>query len=145
MSRLKTGVGLIVLLLSNLGVLDIFSNHSVAVTIDWVTVGDPGNTADFTVQADGTTGYGSVNYDYRIGKHEVTNGQYAEFLNAVAATDTNFLYWDLMESKPLGGIIRNGTSGTYTYTTKPNMANKPVNFVTFYDAARFANWLHNQM
>ncbi len=143
MSRLKTGLGLIVLLLSNLGILDIFSNHSVAVTIDWVTVGDPGNTADFTVQADGTTGYGSVNYDYRIGKHEVTNGQYAEFLNAVAATDTNFLYWDLMESKPLGGIIRNGTSGTYTYTTKPNMANKPVNFVTFYDAARFANWLHN--
>ena len=26
---------------------------------------------------------------------------------------------------------------------KPNMGNKPVNYIHFWDAARFANWLHN--
>lgn len=30
----------------------------------------------------------------------------------------------------------------YTYV-KPNMGNKPVNFVSFFDVMRFANWLHN--
>ncbi|MBW2667687.1 MAG: PEP-CTERM sorting domain-containing protein, partial [Deltaproteobacteria bacterium] len=48
-----------------------------AVTVDWVTVGDPGNAAD-------TTSYGAVADEYRIGKFEVSNAEYAEFLNAVA-------------------------------------------------------------
>jgi hypothetical protein len=51
------------------------------VTIDWVTVGNANNAND-------TTGYGAVNYDYQIGKYDVTIGQYTAFLNAVAATDT---------------------------------------------------------
>ncbi len=29
------------------------------------------------------------------------------------------------------------------YPTNRNMGNKPVNFVNLYDAARFANWMHN--
>lgn len=37
------------------------------VTIEWVTVGDPGNAADTLVMNDGTTGYGSVGYTYRVG------------------------------------------------------------------------------
>jgi len=34
----------------------------------------------------------AVGYAYRIGKYEVTVGQYTAFLNAVAATDTFGLY-----------------------------------------------------
>ncbi len=34
----------------------------------------------------------TLKYHYRIGKYDVTVGQYAAFLNAVAATDT---YWSL--------------------------------------------------
>ncbi len=56
-----------------------------AVTIDMVTVGDPGNTAD-------TTTYGAVADAFQIGKYEVTIGQYTDFLNAVAATDPYSLY-----------------------------------------------------
>src|SRR5688572_21011686 len=63
-----------------------------AVTIDWVAVGDPGNAPDTEVMNDETTGYGDVAYAYWISQYEITNTQYAEFLNAVAATDTHGLY-----------------------------------------------------
>ena len=36
--------------------------------------------------------YGAVDYAYQIAKNETTIAQYAEFLNAVAATDTYELY-----------------------------------------------------
>ncbi len=59
-----------------------------AVTIQWSAVGDPGNAAD---PATGSL-YGAVAYNYSIDKYEVTDSQYAAFLNAVAATDTYGLY-----------------------------------------------------
>lgn len=111
---------------------------SAEIIIDTVTVGDPGNTAD-------TTGYGSVSYVYKIGKYEVTAGQYCAFLNAVAKTDTYGLYNDANMAKTgLGsGIIRSGSSGSYIYTVDAAFVNRPVNWVSFWDACRFANWLHN--
>jgi formylglycine-generating enzyme required for sulfatase activity len=104
-----------------------------SVTIDYVTVGNAGNAAD-------TTGYGAVPYEYRIGKYEVTNAQYAEFLNAKAATDSYSLYNPNMSSY---GITRSGSSGTYTYSVTGGLANRPVVYVSWFDAARFANWLIN--
>jgi formylglycine-generating enzyme required for sulfatase activity len=44
---------------------------------------------------------------------------------------------------PQGGIKRSGTSGSYTYSLRPHMGNKPVTFVSYFDAVRFVNWLHN--
>ena len=105
------------------------------VIIDWVTVGDPGNAAD-------NRGHGAVAYTYRISKYEVTNAQYTEFLNAVAATDTYGLYNESNVSG-LGGITRSGSSGSYTYSTIAGREDMPVNWVSFWDALRFANWLHN--
>ncbi len=105
-----------------------------AITIDTVLVGDAGNLDD-------TTGFGGVSYDYYIGTHEVTNSQYASFLNAAAASDPNGLWNSNMGSNKRGGISRSGSNGSYTYSPRPDMANKPVNFVSFWDAARFTNWL----
>ncbi|HBO44910.1 MAG TPA: PEP-CTERM sorting domain-containing protein [Planctomycetaceae bacterium] len=112
-----------------------------AVTIDLVTVGNPGNAAD-------NTGYGAVDYAYQIGKHEVTAGQYTAFLNAVAKTDTYGLYNASMAIThySLGygsGINRSGSSGGYNYSVDDAFVNRPVNYVSWGDAARFVNWLDN--
>jgi hypothetical protein len=48
-----------------------------ALSMEFVTVGNAGNIAD-------TTGKGAANHVLRIGRYEVTNAQYAEFLNAKA-------------------------------------------------------------
>ena len=116
-------------------------NVAVAVVIDTVTVGDPGN-------ADAPSGnpefsFGGVGYEYGIGTYEVTNAQYAAFLNAKAASDTLGLYNPSMGTNYVGGITRSGIDGSYTYATRPNMADKPVLFVDYFDSIRFANRLHN--
>ena len=62
-----------------------------AVTIDMVTVGNAGNAPDTRYDFN-LIGFGSVGYEYQIGKYEVTAGQYTEFLNAVAKADPKRLY-----------------------------------------------------
>jgi len=112
-------------------------SSALAVNIDTVPVGNPGNAAD-------TTGWGSVGYAYNIGKYEVTAGQYCEFLNAVADADAYGLYNASMWSDTYGcKIQQSGVSGSYSYAVASDYADRPVNFVSWGDAARFANWLHN--
>src|SRR5207249_11106372 len=41
------------------------------------------------------------------------------------------------------GITRSGSPGSYSYTAIAGRENMPVNWVSWYDALRFANWLHN--
>jgi sulfatase modifying factor 1 len=118
-----------------------------AVTIDWVTVGDPGNAADFN-------SLGAVAESFLVGKYEVTIAQYTQFLNAAAKSDPYSLYSPSMASNlNSAGIARTGVAGSYTYSivgpagATPSGANspgnRPVTFVTWFDAARFANWMHN--
>ena len=187
-----------------------------AVDIEWVNIGDARNPADTAVMVtDGTTGYGSVRYDFEVGTVEVTNSEYVEFLNAVVSCrsdvnglynpemeadvlnggilmgsescvvgnpgnapdgnglgavadvysirpyettneeyaellnavavedDPNALYNPEMETSIEGGIVRSGEEGSYQYTVKDGFELKPVNFVSFWDAARYINWLAN--
>ncbi|MFP4156315.1 MAG: formylglycine-generating enzyme family protein [Opitutales bacterium] len=110
-----------------------------AINVDTVSVGDAGNVGE--VQSQGT--FGAVSYGYHIGTYEVTNGQYTAFLNAKATTDAHALYNSNMGSNTHGGINQSGTSGSFSYSVKSGFENKPVNFVSFWDAARFSNWLTN--
>lgn len=115
--------------------------HAV-VTFDWATVGNPGNGGD--VQPQGT--FGAVGYAYRISKHEVTNAQYVEFLNAVDPMGTNSLglYRSWMTSEADGGIIYDDSeSNGSKFRVKPGRDNNPVVYVSFIDAMCFANWLEN--
>ena len=116
------------------------------VRIPWVTVGDAGNPPDTQVMNDGTTGYGSVADVYRIGKFQVTNAEYVAFLNAKATVDPYQLYDPLMDRTNLpqgSGIVRNGAPGSFSYTIERGRENKPVDYVSVFDAMRMANWLHN--
>jgi len=114
------------------------------IIIETVPIGNPGNPADTREMRDGTSGYGSVGYLYHIGKYEVTAGQYTAFLNAVAASDPYGLYHTGMWSTPAGcKIQRIGTSGSFTYSVASEYVNRPVNHISWGDAARFSNWLHN--
>ena len=108
-----------------------------AINIDTVRVGNAGNAGQ--VQSQGT--FGGVSYDYHIGTYEVTNAQYAMFLNSVAFNDTHGLWNENMGTSTHGGINRAGSSGSFSYSVKSGFDDKPVNFVSFWDAARFSNWL----
>jgi len=126
------------------GVVALLSSFALpahAVTIDWVTVGDPGNTAD-TAPA----GYGDVATSFQIMKYEFTNQQYTDFLNSVDASGTNpnSVYNASMGSDARGGIsFTSGAASGSKYAIRTDMGDKPVNYVSWFDAARVSNWLMN--
>ena len=95
---------------------DVFNMPAGQTSLQFVTVGDPGNAPD-------TNGLGSVAYAYNIGTYDITSAQYCAMLNAVAATDPYGLY-NLNMSPASGfatcGIVRSGTQGSYCllYTSR---------------------------
>jgi formylglycine-generating enzyme required for sulfatase activity len=104
-------------------------------------VADAGNPAD---AHSGSANLGDVSYDFQIQNSEVTNAQYMEMLAAVAVLDDpNGLFNTQMADDPRGGLMRSGSPPSYAYQVKPSMADKPVNFVSWLDAARYTNWLEN--
>ncbi len=112
------------------------------VTFDMVTIGAPDNAAD-------DTGFGAVDHTYQVAKFEVTAGQYVEFLNAVAKTDTYGLYIYRMNdptefSHNWGDhVSQTGTSGSYVYSVPADYANLSMGALNWANAARFCNWLSN--
>jgi len=108
-------------------------------TIEWVAIGDPGNSDDDLPSLDS----GAVGYEYEISRYETTNAEYAAFLNAKAVSDPLELYNPQMGSDTNGGITRSGSPGSYTYAVEAGFEEKPVNFVSVFDALRFANWVGN--
>lgn len=115
--------------------------------MEMVTVGNKNNPSDLLdgdLDLQGVQQFGAVPYDFKIAKYEVTNAQYIEFLNSVAQMDPKGLFNAEMETEHRAGIVRNGISGEYSYVLKrSNLRDKPVLYVSFYDACRFCNWLHN--
>jgi len=111
---------------------------SATITLDMIAIGNVGNAAD-------TTTYGSVSYAYDIGKTEVTTAQYVAFLNATASTvDTYQLYNAGMANMGGTGVGISQTGGVITnfsYSVTGGGGNRPVAFVSWFDAARFSNWM----
>jgi formylglycine-generating enzyme len=109
------------------------------ISIDMVTVGNPGNSPDAAIMTDSTTGYGAVGYTFQIAKYETTVDQYVAFLNSNAQSDAYSLYDGGMSLV----ISRVGSDGTYQYASRAFMGNKPIAWVDWLKAARFANWMNN--
>lgn len=109
---------------------------------NFVSVDDINNNGDTAIANDGSTGHGSVSYSFQISAYPVTVCEYVNFLNSVARTDAYGVYRNQMSSSR-SGITRSGSNGSYSYSIISSYANKPIVWVSWFDAARYCNWLHN--
>lgn len=135
--------GVLALLSAGPASASVFNMPAGQTSLQFVPVGNAGNASDSRIMSDGTSGYGAVDYDFRMGQYMVTIGQYTQFLNAVAATDTYGLYNTSMATDAaIAGIARSGDPGSYTYSPIGS-PNRPIAYVNWGDATRFSNWLTN--
>ncbi len=120
--------------------------------LDWSFVGDPGNLGQLSgISVPGGGGpnviVGAVDYAYRIGTYEVTNSQYAVFLNAKDPTGANALglYSASLGTDTINGGITfdNSRIAGSKYAVMSGHGNLPVSYVTWYSTIRFANWTNN--
>lgn len=102
----------------------------------WIRIGHPGNFPDYR------NGRGCVSVEYEIASTEITNAQFADFLNAVAKSDANSLYIRDMTTGVVGGIDRQGSDGAFVYRAKPHFENRAASYISWFTLARYANWLH---
>ena len=89
----------------------------------------------------GVVGRGTVSYDYRIAKTEISTGQWMEFLNAVGGVDAlpNQFF------TPFRGVWGALAAGNQ-YVLDPGLpeaADNPVFGITWREAAMYCNWLDN--
>jgi formylglycine-generating enzyme len=85
------------------------------IDLDFVTIGNPGNPAFLT-------GHGAVDYVYRIGKYEITNAQWDQFLISAGAPS---------------GFPPSAFDNDAFYTGDQ----KATTGISWYEAAMFCNWL----
>lgn len=92
---------------------DTFGTGGNTFTIDFVGIGNPGNAAD-------TTGYGAVPYTYQMGKYEVSRDMITK------ANSAGGLSIPLLDMSSFGG----------------NVETHPATGVSWFQAAKFVNWLN---
>jgi len=112
----------------------------------WATIGAAGNQA-----YQGSPGYrahnrGSVGYEYKISKLEITTGQWLEFVNTFS-TQTDQYQFSRWGAQLWGASLDTRYVGPGTkYKLRPSIPNAamlPVTGISWRDAARYCNWLHN--
>ena len=94
-----------------------FGSGANAFSMDFVTIGNPNNTADTTGSPNPA---GSVAYIYNLGKYEVSRDQITK---ADSAGSLGITMYDMSS---LGG----------------NGVNKPATGISWYEAATYVNWLN---
>ena len=135
--RVLLAAALAAAMLSATAQADVFHMGAGDTSLTFVPIGNAGNVAD---PATGSI-YGSVPYAYKMGTYDVTLAQYAQFLNAVAKTDTYGLYNSYTGTDfATQGISQSGSPGSLSYAvtgSAPGASNMPVFDVSWGDAARF--------
>jgi hypothetical protein len=109
-----------------------FGSGANAFTIDFVTIGNPGNTADNGIWAYSRGSYsaGAVNYIYNIGKYEISREQIAK---ANSEAGLGISLWDMTINPVYGG---------FGHSWEANGGGRPASGVSWYGAARFVNYLN---
>lgn len=115
--------------------------------IEFRTIGAPGNPGYNGPDPWGmATGRGGVNYEYRLGRTEITTGQFLEFLNTFKMRP-DFVPNSIMPSPSIWGAgldpNYNGPGERYILQNQPQAAMRPVYGMTWRVAAMYTNWLHN--
>lgn len=114
--------------------------------IDFVRVGAVGNapwTGDGTV-GDRAVGRGGVNYEYSIGRFEVTTAQWTEFFNAAFDRPANDRLPHLIPPDLWGAVPTAPTvSGGRRWRVPAGNEMRPVGNISWRMAAMYCNFLHN--
>jgi formylglycine-generating enzyme required for sulfatase activity len=116
---------------------------------DFVTIGSPGNAAYNGDPKFGSLpiGRGSVGYEYKIGKMEVTTKQWMDFMNTFSQTNTPPPFFKIFQGGFWGaGFDLSYTGPGYRYVLidgLPSAEILPVSGVTFHMAMLYSNWLHH--
>lgn len=126
--------------LITLFIISIHALHSLALTpippephIVWRLICDLNNPPD-------DHGHGDIDYSFSVSASEITNVQFALFLNHVATkSDKHKLY------HPKMAIERtyNEKTKEYMYTPSATKWNHPVTYIDTPTAMRYVNWLEN--
>jgi len=93
---------------------DIFGTGGNQFEIEFVTISSDTNPV---------SGYGIVNYDYRIGKYEITNDQWDKFVNAY-------------------GQVYGSPYSAYEDDSRTKGPNMPTTNISWYEAAQYVNWMN---
>jgi formylglycine-generating enzyme required for sulfatase activity len=85
-----------------------------------------------------------VSYTYDIGEYDVTDSQYATFLNDVDPSGANTLaLYTPQGDAEFGLAFNSGAAGGSKYSVISGYANMPVVDVNYWDTLRFVNWMNN--
>ncbi|MBX3386579.1 MAG: SUMF1/EgtB/PvdO family nonheme iron enzyme, partial [Phycisphaeraceae bacterium] len=114
--------------------------------IEFVTIGAVGNApwmGDGTPQ-DRAIGRGGVNYEYRIGRFEVTTAQWVEFYNAAFDRPADDRIPHLIPSDHWGAVSTPAmTPGGQRWRVPVGNEYRAVGDISWRMAAIYCNWLHN--
>lgn len=112
--------------------------------LGFVTIGDPGNAPYPGGPSGQRAGVGQVNYEYRMGRTEVTTSQWLDFVNAVDSFNP-VLARDTLEPSVWGAHYVGGAPGTGRWMLDPQQqaAMTAVGGMSWRSAAMYCNWLHN--
>ena len=119
-----------------------------------------GVVGDISNSPDAGTGKGQVDYYYALSKNPISVNQWVEFLNSVAFYDDPYGLWKEEWANNEVGIVQKFNGSEYCYSlascSNPNgveggclpdddlkAGNYPVTGITWQDAVRYCNWLHN--
>lgn len=117
-------VVLCLMAVGSVSMADTFGTGDNQFTIDFVTISGSTNPTSGIPAGSGFF-FTGVNNDYRIGKYEISNGQWAKFRANIAPT-----------------LVTGYPSKAYDSDPYFTGLNFPTNYVSWYEAAQFVNYLN---
>jgi formylglycine-generating enzyme required for sulfatase activity len=112
----------------------------------WSTVGNVGNAPYTSANPDdaNVNGRGRVDYEFRVSRLEITTNQWMEFINTFAPFSNSPLHqtgparWGAERA-----VLLPSGNWQMALGSGANTATLPIGGVSWRDAARYCNWLHN--